>query len=63
MEYSEIKSKSKEELIKIAEELNLLKDSNSQKKSELINSIYSSYADKNGSNTTSGMLSLSLIHI
>ena len=58
MEYSEIKSKSKEELIKIAEELNLLKDGNSQKKSELINSIYSSYADKNGSNTTSGMLSI-----
>ena len=40
MEYSEIKSKSKEELIKFAEELNLLKDVNSQKKSELINSIY-----------------------
>ena len=58
MEYSEIQSKSKEELIKIAEELNLLKDGNSQKKSELINSIYSSYADKNGSNTTSGMLSI-----
>ena len=58
MEYSEIKSKSKEELIKIAEELNLLKDVNSQKKSELINSIYASYADKNGSNTTSGMLSI-----
>ena len=58
MEYSEIKSKSKEELIKIAEELNLLKDGNSQRKSELINSIYSSYADKNGSNTTSGMLSI-----
>jgi transcription termination factor Rho len=58
MEYSEIKSKSKEELIKIAEELNLLKDDNSQKKSELINSIYASYADKNGSNTTSGMLSI-----
>ena len=36
MEYSEIQSKSKEELIKIAEELNLLKDGNSQKKSELI---------------------------
>ena len=58
MEYSEIQSKSKEELIKIAEELNLLKDGNSQRKSELINSIYSSYADKNGSNTTSGMLSI-----
>ena len=58
MEYSEIQSKSKEELIKIAEELNLLKDGNSQKKSELINSIYSSYADKNGANTTSGMLSI-----
>ena len=58
MEYSEIQSKSKEELIKIAEELNLLKDCNSQKKSELINSIYSSYADKNGANTTSGMLSI-----
>ena len=58
MEYSEIQSKSKEELIKIAEELNLLKDGNSQKKSELINSIYSSYADKNGSNITSGMLSI-----
>ncbi|MQG06190.1 MAG: transcription termination factor Rho [SAR202 cluster bacterium] len=58
MEYSEIKSKSKEELIKIAEELNLLKNDNSQKKSELINSIYASYADKNGSNTTSGMLSI-----
>ena len=58
MEYSEIQSKSKEELIKIAEELNLLKDGNSQKKSELINAIYSSYADKNGSNTTSGMLSI-----
>ena len=58
MEYSEIQSKSKEELIKIAEELNLLKDGNSQKKSELINSIYSSYADKNDSNTTSGMLSI-----
>jgi transcription termination factor Rho len=58
MEYSEIQSKSKEELIKIAEELNLLKDGNSQKKSELINSIYSSYAEKNGSNTTSGMLSI-----
>ena len=58
MEYSEIQSKSKEELIKIAEELNLLKDGNSQKKSELINSIYSSYADKNGANITSGMLSI-----
>ncbi len=58
MEYSEIQSKSKEELIKIAEELNLIKDGNSQRKSELINSIYSSYADKNGSNTTSGMLSI-----
>ena len=58
MEYSEIQSKSKEELIKIAEELNLLKDGNSQRKSELINSIYSSYADKNGANITSGMLSI-----
>ena len=58
MEYSEIQSKSKEELIKIAEELNLLKDNNAPRKSELINSIYSSYADKNGSNTTSGMLSI-----
>jgi len=58
MEYSEIQSKSKEELIKIAEELNLLKDNNAPRKSELINSIYSSYADKNGANTTSGMLSI-----
>ena len=58
MEYSEIQSKSKEELIKIAEELNLLKDNNAPKKSELINSIYSSYADKNGANITSGMLSI-----
>ena len=58
MEYSEIQSKSKEELTKIAEELNLLKDGESRKKSELINSIYSTYAEKNGSNTASGMLSI-----
>ncbi|MBU93898.1 MAG: transcription termination factor Rho [Chloroflexi bacterium] len=58
MEYSEIKSKSKEELIEIAEKLNLLKNGNSPKKSELINSIYTAFAEKNGSNTTSGMLSI-----
>ena len=46
MEYSEIKSKSKEELIEIAEKLNLLKNGNSPKKSELINSIYTAFAEK-----------------
>ena len=68
MEYSEIQSKSKEELIELAEKLNLLKNGDSPKKSELINSIYTAVAEKNGTNTTSGMLSilndgLSLIHI
>ena len=58
MEYSEIQSKSKEELIEIAEKLNLLKNGDSPKKSELINSIYTSVAEKNGTNTTSGMLSI-----
>ena len=58
MEYSEIQSKSKEELIEIAEKLNLLKNGDSPKKSELINSIYTAVAEKNGTNTTSGMLSI-----
>ena len=58
MEYSEIQSKSKEELIEIAEELNLLKNGDSPKKSDLINSIYTAVAEKNGTNTTSGMLSI-----
>ena len=58
MEYSEIQSKSKEELIEIAEKLNLLKNGDSPKKSELINSIYTSVAENNGTNTTSGMLSI-----
>ena len=58
MEYSEIHSKSKEELIEIAEKLNLLKNGDSPKKSELINSIYTAVAEKNGTNTTSGMLSI-----
>ena len=58
MEYSEIQSKSKEELIEIAEKLNLLKNGDSPKKSDLINSIYTSVAENNGTNTTSGMLSI-----
>ena len=58
MEYSEIQSKSKEELIEIAEKLNLLKNGDSPKKSDLINSIYTAVAEKNGTNTTSGMLSI-----
>ena len=58
MEYSEIQSKSREELIEIAEKLNLLKNGDSPKKSELINSIYTAVAEKNGTNTTSGMLSI-----
>ena len=58
MEYSEIQSKSKEELIEIAEKLNLLKNGDSPKKSELINSIYTAVAEKNDTNTTSGMLSI-----
>ena len=58
MEYSEIQSKSKEELIEIAKKLNLLKNGDSPKKSELINSIYTAVAEKNGTNTTSGMLSI-----
>ncbi|GIT12339.1 MAG: hypothetical protein CM1200mP33_5250 [Chloroflexota bacterium] len=58
MEYSEIQSKSKEELIEIAEKLNLLKNGDSPKKTELINSIYTAVAEKNGTNTTSGMLSI-----
>ena len=58
MEYSEIQSKSKEELIEIAEKLNLLKNGDSPKKSELINSIYTAVAEKNGTNTTAGMLSI-----
>jgi len=58
MEYSEIQSKSKEELIEIAEELNLLKNGDSPRKSDLINSIYTAVAEKNGTNTTSGMLSI-----
>ena len=58
MEYSEIQSKSKEELIEIAEKLNLLKNGDSPRKSDLINSIYTAVAEKNGTNTTSGMLSI-----
>ena len=58
MEYSEIQSKSKEELIEIAEELNLLKNGDSPRKSDLINSIYTAVAEKNGTKTTSGMLSI-----
>ena len=58
MEYSEIQSKSKEELIEIAEKLNLLKNGDSPRKSELINSIYTAVAEKNGTNTASGMLSI-----
>ena len=58
MEYSEIQSKSKEELIEIAEKLNLLKNGDSPKKSDLINSIYTAVAEKNGTNTTSAMLSI-----
>ena len=58
MEYSEIQSKSKEELIEIAEKLNLLKNGDSPKKSELINSIYTAVAEKTDTNTTSGMLSI-----
>ena len=46
MEYSEIQSKNKEELLKIAEELKLIKDGESPKKSDLVNSIYSEYAKK-----------------
>jgi len=58
MEYSEIQSKNKEELLKIAEELKLIKDGESPKKSDLVNSIYSEYAKKNGDNKTAGMLSI-----
>ena len=58
MEYSEIQSKTKEELIKIAEELNLIKNGDSSKKSELIETIHSEYAKKNDANKTSGMLSI-----
>jgi transcription termination factor Rho len=58
MEYSEIQSKTKEELIKIAEELNLIKNGDSPKKSELIQTIHSEYAKKNDANKTSGMLSI-----
>jgi transcription termination factor Rho len=58
MEYSEIQSKTKEELIKIAEELNLIKNDDSPKKSELIQTIHSEYAKKNDANKTSGMLSI-----
>jgi len=58
MEYTEIQSKTKEELIKIAEELNLIKDGDSPKKSDLIKTIHSEYAKKNDDNKTSGMLSI-----
>jgi len=58
MEYSEIQSKNKEELLKIAEELKLIKDGESPKKSDLVNSIYSEYAKKNGDDKTAGMLSI-----
>ena len=58
MEYSEIQSKNKEELLKIAEELKLIKNGESPKKSDLVNTIYSEYAKKNGDNKTAGMLSI-----
>jgi transcription termination factor Rho len=58
MEYSEIQSKTKEELIKIAEELNLIKNGDSPKKSDLIKTIHSEYTKKNDANKTSGMLSI-----
>ena len=58
MEYSEIQSKNKEELLKIAEELELIKNGESPKKSDLVNTIYSEYAKKNGDNKTAGMLSI-----
>ena len=40
MEYSEIQSKNKEELLKIAEEHKLIKNGESTKKSYLVNIIY-----------------------
>ena len=58
MEYSEIQSKSKEELLIIAKDLDLIQDGKSPKKSDLVNAIYSEYAKKNGSDKTSGMLSI-----
>ena len=58
MEYSEIQSKNKEELLKIAEELKLIKNGESPKKSDLVHTIYSEYAKKNGDNKTAGMLSI-----
>jgi len=58
MEYSEIQSKSKEELLIIAKDLDLIQDGKSPKKSDLVNTIYSKYAKKNGSDKTSGMLSI-----
>ena len=58
MEYSEIQSKSKEELLIIAKDLDLIQDGKSPKKSDLVNTIYSEYAKKNGSDKTSGMLSI-----
>tara|TARA_B100001142_G_scaffold52298_1_gene50034 strand:+ start:6388 stop:7683 length:1296 start_codon:yes stop_codon:yes gene_type:complete len=58
MEYSEIQSKNKEELLKIAEELKLIKKGESPKKSDLVNTIYSEYSKKNGDNKTAGMLSI-----
>jgi transcription termination factor Rho len=58
MEYSEIQSKTKEELIKIAEELNLIKNGDSPKKSDLIKTINSEYAKKTDADKTSGMLSI-----
>tara|TARA_B100000073_G_scaffold185371_1_gene153418 strand:+ start:284 stop:1579 length:1296 start_codon:yes stop_codon:yes gene_type:complete len=58
MEYSEIQTKSKEELLIIAKDLDLIQEGKSPKKSDLVNSIYSEYAKKNGSDKTSGMLSI-----
>jgi len=58
MENSKIQSKNKEEILKIAEELKLIKNGESPKKSDLVNTIYSEYAKKNGDNKTAGMLSI-----